>query len=71
MKSNGPGKYDDECKLAMMATNAVGVLMVVIEGDLGSGVSFKTKDPDLMRTLPAMLEVIAAQMRLDAQSGAN
>lgn len=71
MKLNGPGKYDDQCKLVMMSTSAVGVLLIVIEGEHGNGVSFKTLEPDLMRTMPAMLEQIAAQMRRDAQSSAN
>jgi hypothetical protein len=71
MKTNGPGKYDDECKLVMMSTDAQGVLVVVYHGDRGSGISFKTRDPDLMRRMPAMLEELAAQMRRDAQADAN
>jgi hypothetical protein len=71
MKTNGPGKYDEECALVMGATRAVGVLLVVIEGEHGNGISFKSLEPDLMRTLPAMLEMIARQMRADAQAGAN
>jgi hypothetical protein len=71
MKTNGPGKYDDECKLVMMSTDAQGVLVVVYRGDRGSGISFKTRDPDLIRRMPAMLEELAAQMRRDAQADAN
>lgn len=71
MKSNGPGKYDDDCAFAMAVTGAVGVLLVVYQGDHGSGISFKTRDPDLMRRMPHMLEELAAQMRRDAQSSAN
>lgn len=71
MKLNGPGKYDDECKAVKASTNAVGVLLMVVEGDRGNGVSFRTSEPELMRILPRMLEQIAQQMRLDAQGDAN
>ena len=71
MKLNGPGKYDDECKLVMMGTNAVAVFMIVVEGHKGNGVSFKTLEPALMHVMPAMLEKLAAEMRADAQKAAN
>ena len=71
MKLNGPGKYDDQCMSVMVSTNAVGVMVLVVDGERGNGVSFKTIEPDLLRVMPAMLEQIAAQLRADAQSSAN
>jgi len=68
MRTKGSRAYDSECELVMGATRALGVLLVVVDGEAGSGVSFKTHDAELMRVLPAMLESIAAQMRLDAQT---
>lgn len=71
MKMNGPGKYDNLCGFVLEGTQAVGVLLVVVEGNQGTGVSFKMLDPDLMRVMPTMLEKLAAEMRADAQAGSH
>lgn len=71
MKLNGPGKYDDVCARVMSELNAVGVFLVVVEGDKGNGVSFKMHDADLMHVMPTLLEGVAKQMRQDAQHASN
>ncbi|MFG7180698.1 hypothetical protein ACGYQ5_14315 [Burkholderia pseudomallei] len=71
MKLNGPGKYDDMCARVMSELNAIGVFLVVVEGDKGNGVSFKMHDTSLMHVMPTLLEGVAKQMRLDAQHGSN
>jgi hypothetical protein len=38
---DGPGKYDDECLELLVKLMAKGVLLVVIDGDRGHGVSVK------------------------------
>ena len=37
----------------------------------GAGFAVQTKEPDLLRVLPTMLEKMAADIRADAQRGAN
>jgi hypothetical protein len=58
----GPGKYDDLCTLVREKAKAAGVLLIVLEGDKGSGFSCQT---DLERTLllPDLLEYVADKIR--------
>lgn len=35
----GPGKYDPECERVRETTRAAGVIMIVLDGDRGSGFS--------------------------------
>lgn len=65
MRTHGPGKYDDECALIKGMTLARGVLLVVVGGEHGNGVSMKIDDPTIAAMVPAMLEGLAAQIRAD------
>ena len=59
----GPGKYDDICTEVREKTNAQGgVLLVILDGDKGSGFSCQT---DLVGTiaLADLLENVARQIR--------
>lgn len=67
----GPGKYGAECAAALRDTDAVACILIVIEGDRGTGFAVQTKEPELLRVLPTMLEKMAADIRADAQRGAN
>ena len=67
----GPGKYGSECEAMLRDTGAVACILIVIEGDRGTGFAVQTKEPDLLRVLPTMLEKMAADIRADAQRGAN
>jgi hypothetical protein len=67
----GPGKYDAECTAARESARAVAAILIVVEGDRGTGFSVQTLEPDLIRVLPTMLEVMAAEIRADAQRRAN
>ena len=67
----GPGKYGAECEALRRDTGAVACILIVIEGDRGTGFAVQTKEPDLLRVLPTMLEKMAADIRADAQRGAN
>ena len=71
MKLNGPGKYDEACTTVREMTGAVGVVLIVIEGDKGNGFSVQTLEPDLLPVLPAMLRVIADEISRNAQASAN
>lgn len=51
----GPGKYDDLATILRKNTNAKGVVLVVIHGERGSGMSSQVEDrykslvPDILR----------------------
>lgn len=63
----GPGKYDDFCTYVRIETRARAAIVIVLDGQEGSGFSCQA---DLLTTaaLPDMLERIAAQIR-EAKAG--
>lgn len=66
----GPGKYDEICTLARQAVNAEGAVIIIINGDLGSG--FSVQGPlELNEKLPDMLEHMARQIRQAVANGSN
>jgi hypothetical protein len=58
----GPGKYDDLCTEVRNKTKARGAIVIIIDGEHGSGFSCQA---DLMVTLmlPEILEDMAKQIR--------
>jgi hypothetical protein len=60
----GPGKYDDVCTEIRERLNAVGIILIVIEGDQGTGFSCQGNAQTITR-LPGTLEQVAMQMRQD------
>lgn len=60
----GPGKYDDLCSYVRDKATARGAIVIVFDGNKGSGFSCQA---DLVATLqlPALLESVAQQMRAD------
>lgn len=58
----GPGRYDDYCKYVLEKTDANGVLLVVVNGDKGHGMSLKAS-LELTLALPDILEQIAKDIR--------
>jgi hypothetical protein len=60
----GPGKYDAECTAAQKATNAAGVILIVVGGDKGPGFSCQAT-LEVTRILPDMLRQIANQLEID------
>lgn len=64
----GPGKYDKETTMVMEATNAQGVVLIVIGGDRGDGFSVQATlevTLALPMILPMMLRSIADQVEAD------
>ena len=60
----GPGKYDALCTEARTKAKAMGAIMIIIDGEHGSG--FSVQAPGLlMHTLPEILESVAASLRAD------
>jgi hypothetical protein len=63
--AEGPGKYDDLCTYVRTAAVARGVVLVVVDGDLGSGFSVQVHS-DLRLTLPVLLRRIADDIEEDS-----
>jgi hypothetical protein len=64
----GPGKYDDECSFVRIECHAAGVLLLVIDGDKGSG--FSVQAPLLLQvSLPVLLRELADNIERDMQKG--
>lgn len=61
------GKYDPETAALLVALQARGVILVVVDGIRGSGFSVAMQ-PDALVRMPEMLESIAEQMRKDIAS---
>jgi hypothetical protein len=59
IKSNGPGKYDDACTAARIATQARAAVLIVTDGNRGSGFSVQAHDPAFVLALPMLLRRVA------------
>jgi hypothetical protein len=60
----GAGKYDDLCTHVREQAHAEGALVIVFDGDKGSG--FSCQAPiEYMHKIPAILEETIRQMRND------
>lgn len=65
VKTNGPGKYDDACTAARETTKAVACVLMVINGNQGSGFSVQTLNSDVILRLPSLLRNMADQMEAE------
>ena len=62
----GPGKYDDICTLVRESTNAECVVLLIYNGNKGSGFSVQLVKPEALIDLPHVLRNLANQLELDA-----
>lgn len=60
----GPGRYDDEATTVMKATEASGVILIVIGGNKGEGFACQAT-LEVTLSLPKMLRSIADQIEAD------
>lgn len=58
----GPGKYDHLCTACREAVQADAVVVIVLNGNRGSGFSVQALGEDFTRTLPALLRTVAAEI---------
>lgn len=64
----GPGKYDGIAEAARARAKAVGAVVIVLDGEHGSG--FEVNGPlELNLRLPELLEEVAANIRKSFQEG--
>lgn len=57
----GPGKYDGEATLVRIRTNATAVIIVVVDGNKGSGFSIQAP-LEFTRELPQILRGLASDV---------
>jgi hypothetical protein len=55
----GPGKYDGVCSLAREATEGKAVVLIVLDGNRGSGFSVQAESLGITSSLSALLRVTA------------
>jgi hypothetical protein len=65
-----PGRYDDLCTYVREQAQARSVIVIVIDGTRGSGISSQGAPTDLAE-LPAILEYAAADIRKNAAQSAG
>jgi len=58
----GPGKYDDVCTLVRVSAAARAAIVIVLDGQSGSGFSVQT-DGTVLLNLPEILEQVAREIR--------
>lgn len=61
----GPGKYDDHATQVRTATGADAVVVIVVNGDKGSGFSVQTNAAMTLR-LPELLRIMADDIERDS-----
>lgn len=61
----GPGKYDDLCTHAMEKSDAHAVLLIVVEGNKGSGFSVQARDVDFPSQVPDLLRRVADRIETE------
>jgi hypothetical protein len=66
MSPMGPGKYDAECTKVREAVRAKAVLLIVFEGNNGTGFSMQTIAPEMLAKVPGVLRIVADEIE---QSG--
>ena len=64
MNPNTPGKYDDACTVARMLAQAQGALLIILQGDQGSGFSVQVP-PEFIPSLPGVLRKVADDIEQD------
>jgi len=62
----GPGKYDEICTTARESAKAGGTILIVLNGEHGSGFSVQA-DEMTVALLPGLLRNIANQIEMDTQ----
>lgn len=58
----GPGRYDPLCTVVRTMAGAETAIVVIIKGNLGSGFSVQSEDPQVELNLPRLLRVVADEI---------
>ena len=65
----GPGKYDKECGEIMVKTKADGVILIITDGDRGTGFSCQFSSFNLIGAIPQVLRQVADSIEADYKRG--
>ena len=68
--THGAGKYDLECTAVLEATDAQTTVVIVVDGDRGTGFSLSSVRPEDMVRLPTLLRFVADTIERDMRGGA-
>ena len=58
-----PGRYDDICQWAAAATDASAIVVLIVGGNKGSGVSIGALDPQFLARLPGLLRFLSDELK--------
>jgi hypothetical protein len=64
----GPGRYDNLCSHVQMATQAQGIVLIIVNGNLGSGMSVQGLG-EVMPSVPDLLRQVANEIEKDMKDG--
>jgi len=64
----GPGKYDAEVRVAAASTSAQLTLLIILEGNRGTGFSVAALDPRLVKLVPGLLRNVALEIEHDLET---
>lgn len=67
----GPGRYDDLCTHVRKEAQAELAIVIIGQGNKGSGFSIQTDDPFVVLKLPQMLRAVADQIEATGLEGRN
>ena len=59
----GPSKYNDACTAVRESTQAEAVVLLVLNGDRGTGFAVQTHSEHISAALPDLLEHMAREIR--------
>jgi hypothetical protein len=63
----GEGAYDGECTVARESAQAQAALLIIVNGQRGSGFSVQVVDTGLIEKIPAILRSMAEQIDADIE----
>lgn len=62
MPPGGGGKYEPECTQAMQASNAAACVLIILDGDRGSGFSISARVNVPPSTIASLLRQVATEL---------
>lgn len=71
MYQNSPGKYDDLCTKLRKETNADAVMIIIVNGPKGNGISLQSLGTEPINQMPGLLENLTKQVRDDLKKAGN
>jgi len=61
----GPGRYDSLATQARVMSKAAAIVLIVVDGNKGSGFAVQSLTPEFLEKLPKMLRDMALEIEVD------